>query len=254
MRYMVSYHTDIGIKKSTNQDALLIKTADTAYGKIAFAVICDGMGGLSKGEVASREVITAFSDWFSYQFPKLMKTGFTSEKICAEWNGIVISENEKIKKYGAAKGINLGTTMTAFLIMGDNYYVIHVGDCRLYECMDTLCQLTQDQTVVAKEIEKGNLTPIQAQADPRRSVLLQCIGASNEVIPDFFVGRVKKNCVYIMCTDGFRHEISSEELWSCFAPNHYTEDIMEQSQINLVDENKKRGETDNISVLTIKTY
>ncbi len=64
MRYKAAYHTDVGIRKKTNQDSLAIKIADTPYGMAAFAVICDGMGGLAKGEVASKEVICAFSDWF----------------------------------------------------------------------------------------------------------------------------------------------------------------------------------------------
>ena len=64
MEYVAAYHTDVGISKKTNQDSLAIKVVETKKGKIAFAIVCDGMGGLSKGELASKEVIMAFSDWF----------------------------------------------------------------------------------------------------------------------------------------------------------------------------------------------
>ena len=57
-----------------NQDAVLIKEAETDYGKVMLAVVCDGMGGLSRGEVASAALIRAFSDWFETRFPDLLYT------------------------------------------------------------------------------------------------------------------------------------------------------------------------------------
>ena len=49
MNFLSSAHTDVGIKKKTNQDSVLLKEADTEYGPVLLAVICDGMGGLAKG-------------------------------------------------------------------------------------------------------------------------------------------------------------------------------------------------------------
>ena len=64
MKFMAIADSDIGIVKDTNQDSLLIKHADTQRGEVLLAIVCDGMGGLTKGEVASATVIKAFSDWF----------------------------------------------------------------------------------------------------------------------------------------------------------------------------------------------
>ena len=64
MEYIATYHTDVGTRKETNQDSLAIKIVNTQEGNIAFAIVCDGMGGLAKGEVASKEVIEAFGTWF----------------------------------------------------------------------------------------------------------------------------------------------------------------------------------------------
>ena len=64
MKYRAAYHTDVGIKKKNNQDSLAIKIAETPNGQAAFAIICDGMGGLAKGELASKEVINAYCGWF----------------------------------------------------------------------------------------------------------------------------------------------------------------------------------------------
>ena len=62
MEFLATAHSDIGIKKKTNQDSVLIQIAKTDVGNIAFAMVCDGMGGLAKGELASATVIKAFAN------------------------------------------------------------------------------------------------------------------------------------------------------------------------------------------------
>ncbi len=69
MRFVATADTDIGISKNTNQDSLLIKHAIADDKEILLAVVCDGMGGLAKGELASATVIRAFSDWFDDELP-----------------------------------------------------------------------------------------------------------------------------------------------------------------------------------------
>ena len=63
MNFIISANTDVGISKSTNQDSLTNMVVNTPQGRMAFAVLCDGMGGLDKGEVASASVIHAFRNW-----------------------------------------------------------------------------------------------------------------------------------------------------------------------------------------------
>lgn len=62
--YKYGYCSEVGIKKSVNQDSLCIKNARLNNHDVLMAVVCDGMGGLSKGELASASVIRAFSKWF----------------------------------------------------------------------------------------------------------------------------------------------------------------------------------------------
>lgn len=69
MNYLTSIHTDAGIRKDRNQDSVLIETAATDYGQILLSVVCDGMGGLAKGEVASAMLVKAFPDGFIRNYP-----------------------------------------------------------------------------------------------------------------------------------------------------------------------------------------
>lgn len=254
MNYLAVARTDVGIVKQKNQDSLTVKVANMNGEQVVFAVMCDGMGGLEQGEVASATVIKKFENWFLRDFPQLVREGFDEGILRQQWESMLEELNEKIKRYGQSKQIRLGTTITSLLLYQGSYYSIHVGDSRAYEIADDLSIITQDQTVVALEIKKGLLTEEQAKTDPRRSILLQCIGASDVVVPDFYVGDVIENAVYMLCSDGFRHEITPDEIYEYFSPYALqTKEDMERSAEYLIELNKNRKERDNITVVLIRT-
>lgn len=255
MEFIVSATTDIGIVKETNQDGCSVKVINTPQGKMTFALLCDGMGGLAKGEVASTTVISAFNEWVYNKLPDLCRNGFDDATVRSQWEEIVVKQNQIIKAYGARQGIRLGTTIVAILLTQSRYYIMNVGDSRAYEISDTLYQITADQTFVAREVLLGRMTPEEAKVDPRRSVLLQCVGASDEVYPEMFFGEAKKDAVYMLCSDGFRHEITPDEIYEKFHPNVLVDTAsMEANARYLIDLNKQRCERDNITTLLIRTY
>ena len=255
MNFLTCAVTDVGISKQTNQDSYLIKTANTKIGRIAFAVVCDGMGGLAKGELASATVINAFSEWFNNTLPQLIENGLNDNIIRQQWTSLVKNNNNKIMAYGKANRINLGTTVCAILITQDRYYSLNVGDSRLYEISETLNQLTIDQTVVQREVDYGIITPEQAEIDPRRSVLLQCIGCNDVVEPVIDFGTPALNATYMLCSDGFRHEITPEEIFNAFHPNNMlSKEEMAANISALIEINKQRQENDNITVLAVRTF
>ena len=97
MKYKAAYYTDVGIKKKNNQDSLAIKIAETPKGSAVFAIICDGMGGLAKGELASKEVICAYCDWFEKDFPELVLSGtFNASILKQQWDMIAINEKAEL--------------------------------------------------------------------------------------------------------------------------------------------------------------
>lgn len=255
MNFIVSATTDIGLTKSTNQDSYSLKVFSSPKGKMVFAILCDGMGGLSKGEVASASVVNAFNKWAETKLPILSQSTIEDNEIRTDWVRIATEYNEKIKTYGAQCGTSMGTTVTAMLLTDTRYYIINVGDTRAYEISDVITVITKDQTVVAREVELGNLTPEEAEHDARRSVLLQCIGASDEVAPDMFFGDTKLNATYMLCSDGFRHEISEEEIYEHLNPSMMMDaDGMKHNMDVLIELNKQRQERDNISVITVRTF
>ena len=253
MEYSATYNTDIGIRKSTNQDSTAIRIVDTPEGQVAFAIVCDGMGGLAKGELASKEVITAFCRWFDEEFiTQVLDDSFSALR--DDWNSIIQTENRLLSVYGSDNNIMLGTTVSAILMYRNDFYIVHVGDSRVYELHDSVRILTKDQTFVAREIAAGRMTPEEAKIDPRRSVLLQCVGASAKVTPDFLKGKIQRNAVYFVCSDGFRHQISEEEIMEKLGPDNAANmEELKYGCVYLTELVKNRKETDNITVAAIKT-
>lgn len=254
MEFLTAVHTDIGIKKSTNQDSALLLEAKSDVGNVLLAVICDGMGGLAKGEVASAAVIRSFKDWFYTQLPEIMTLSDPKDRIFSSWEKIAFGCNDRIHDYSAKNSVTMGTTLIALLILGDKYYIINIGDSRAYRISDSLVQLTKDQTFVQREMDMGRMTYEEAKNSPQRNVLLQCIGASNFIEPDFFSGDVHTGEVYMLCSDGFRHIISSDEIYERLNPYVLVnEQSMNDNAVYLTELNKYRQELDNITVLLVKT-
>lgn len=256
MNFQTANHTDIGIRKKTNQDSLLIEQAQTDnYGTVLLAVVCDGMGGLAKGEVASATMIRRFSAWFNTELPAMLQRGFNPDELRNSWEKMAVQTSNKILAYGDACGISLGTTCVCLLIISNCFYIMNVGDSRVYLLSDGIYQRTKDQSYCQREIDLGRMTPEQAAVDPQRSVLLQCIGAGEVVDPDFFAGTVNPGECYLLCSDGFAHVISPQEIYDNLNPAvSVNSAIMKQNLVKLIELDKQRGETDNITALLIRTY
>ena len=255
MNFFTAVHTDIGIKKSTNQDSALVMEAKTDIGNVLLTVICDGMGGLAKGEVASSAVIQEYSQWFEQQLPTILSIEDPTDRIFSSWEKIVFACNEKISQYGKRNGVSMGTTLVAMLFVKERYYIINVGDSRVYSLSDQLYLLRKDQTFVQREMDMGRMTYEEAMNSPQRNVLLQCIGASNFIDPDYYTGDVLPNQSFMLCSDGFRHLISDAELYDNMNPYLLTdEQIMLDKCVYLTELNKSRMERDNITVALIKAY
>lgn len=254
MNFYIAGQTDVGIAKSTNQDSLLVKKIKTAYGEMVFSVLCDGMGGLAKGELASATVIRAFDEWAQNELPILGQNGHIDDmSLKNQWERIILEQNVKIKNYGMSIGVNIGTTAVILLVTQNRYYLMNVGDSRAYLLSDDITVLTKDQTLVEREVELGNITREQAEVDPRRSVLLQCVGASENVIPDMFYGDVMPNTAFLLCSDGFRHEITPQEIYANLNPDIILDSNEANSRLRmLITLNMQRNERDNITAALIK--
>lgn len=253
MKFLINAGTDRGIVKKVNEDRMAFQKARTLDGKnIAFAVLCDGMGGLRQGEVASGTLVQAFERWFKEEVELFSVREFDIERLKNQWIQVYESVNQRLLMYGMQKGIQLGTTVVAMFIIEDRYVILNIGDSRIYELGEHSKILTSDHTKVALKVKRGEITPSQAEKDPEGNILTQCVGATNRIFPEFIVGKLKPHYVYMLCSDGFRHVVRLEEFEKKFNYMNMQDEIHIKQEINyMIGIIKKRKEYDNISAIII---
>lgn len=253
MSYVVGAATDIGLVKDTNQDSLVIKSGKCNAKEVVLAVLCDGMGGLNKGELASAETVRRFGKWSEEQLPKIVEQGNMFRQIREDWNGMITDINQELYMYGQDNHTNLGTTITGIIIVDNEYLIINVGDSRTYILDEDIYQLTEDQSLIAREVKLGRLTEEQAKTDPRKNVLLQCVGATEDIEVEFYDGKLASGQGVLLCSDGFRHVVSDDEIYSYLKPDDMNSElIITQTLRQLIALNIARKESDNITAAFIK--
>ncbi len=255
MNYYISHSADAGIRKKINQDCGFVEKAISKAGKLVFAVLCDGMGGFSRGEEASRTIVDAFSRWFYENMPKYTDEEITRQLITEQWTSVIRSVNSSILSEATKSGEKMGSTVTALLLLHDRYFLLNIGDTRAYRIGESnMTQLTTDHTLVEEQIRLGKLTRQQAEVSPVRNVLTKCVGAVENAVPDFFFGETACGEAYVLCTDGFRHVLSPEEIKEALYTNTLSDiSCLASEERRLIELNMQRGEKDNISVITILT-
>lgn len=267
MRFKIAVCSAAGRKRRENQDSLLVKTARTEQGTVLLAAVCDGMGGLSLGELASSLLVQRLCSWFEEELPSLLareKARFglrgplgnfrkREERLRDSLEQLLGQVNREFCSYGKREGTELGTTATVLLAVGNRYLIAQVGDSRGYRIRLGICQITRDQTLVQRELEAGRITREEAVRDPRRSILLQCVGAEGGVCPDFYGGRLESGSLFLLCSDGFRHVVSQEELGERLSPGKLREEAdMERTLWELTGLIRQRQEQDDISAVLIR--
>ncbi len=253
MRFYTASATDVGTKRQINQDCLVVRNYSLPLGNIALAVLCDGMGGLSHGEIASRSIVSAFVNWADECLPKLDGKEIYDGDIRRQWTEITSLQNDIIRAFGESNGFKIGSTVTVMLLTETRYYILNLGDSRAYKIdASGTVRITTDHTVAENEIELGNMTETQALSSPMRSVLTKCVGISEITEPDMFFGDTEPKTIYLLCSDGFRHLITAEEMKvELYNGAAIDPASMKDSIERLIEINKQRGETDNISAAVI---
>ena len=232
--------TDKGRVREINEDSA--KGAINAYGNVLL-VVADGMGGNSKGEHASNELVNHLINSF-----RELDEEFKNIKVATKWLNKVISEaNEKI--YNTAqkdkKYQGMGTTLSACLIIKDQMITAQIGDSRIYRLSsDNLEQLTVDQTYVNYLINTKKLSPEEANSHPERHKLTNALGTKEVVNVDINVIPYNKEKL-LLCSDGLYNNIPVKDIYSILKGN----DSIERKCLQLIAFGNANGGTDNMAVI-----
>lgn len=252
MKYYYSCQTDIGIKRPVNEDAIMVKTARIKNHTIVLAAVCDGVGGLTKGDITSRKALTMMSAWLDAELPQLIGDSFDLRTIKYRLQNMVLEINSEVYLENVRTKIKSGTTLSAILICDDTYVITHVGDSRIYKIDHDLSQVTEDHSLVAEELRAGYITSDEALKSKESNVILRCIGSDANIELYATSGVIREDTGFVLCSDGFWHHITNEELYQSFKPKYDIDaSHLGQALYELTELAKTRGETDNISAIAL---
>jgi protein phosphatase len=146
----------------------------------------------------------------------------------------------------AASG--MGTTMTVALLHDDGTVTIgHVGDSRAYLLRDgALEQITDDHSLVAELVRRGELSPEEAEVHPQRSVITRALGTDPDVDADTFTVQAQAGDLFLLCSDGLTTMVDVETITKIVARN---QDDLRAAARSLIKEANDRGGDDNITTV-----
>lgn len=210
--------------RNSNMDSLILKRRLIDKKNTLLAVICDGVGGLTDGAYASVKTVQMLNEWFN--------NARTVDRIGIRMRDTVLSINASIIAQKKQKNIDTATTMSALLLVENDYYIVHVGDSRIY-CYenDTLIALTNDDVS-----ETGKLTVY--------------IGKAEDIFPQYYEGTTISK-VFFMCSDGLYRQMDMDFLRGRLK---ILNELTINEAMNVLPQFViSRGELDNISLAIVKT-
>lgn len=250
----VGTRTDRGIKRKhkPNEDSLFAaqgaRGTDSLPLHVGLFVIADGMGGHANGQDASRKAIQTIIDFL---LPKLMKVNEMQdtalERLLEEG---VQHANQAVHQNNMEKGGDMGTTMTAALVVNTTAYVANVGDSRtyLYREGKGLKKVTNDHSVVASLVEAGIIKPDDIYTHPKRNQIYRSLGEKSVVEVDTFTVRLLPGDKLVLCSDGLWDMVRDPKIEEVIKnslpdPNRTAEALIQAAL--------EGGGEDNVSVIVV---
>ncbi len=231
--------TDKGKTRATNEDSILL--IEEEEGKI-LAGVFDGMGGMEKGEVASKMA----ADTVKKVFEEGVYTGGDFVRKALE------EANSAVFRYSLSQGVQglMGTTAVIALVNQDKMYYGNAGDSRLYVLRKgRLMQKTHDHSLVAYQLRNGIITKEEAERSNRKNVLIKAIGIKKGEVPEMYPPEVlTKGDVVLLCSDGLYNMVSEGFIKKILG---LQKPINEKAQM-LINAANRNGGKDNISVVLIE--
>lgn len=213
--------------------------------------VADGMGGHSSGEIASRIAIDELSEFFR----------MTSQDTDATWpykmdkaknydenrlvTGIKLANIRIYEQATSEPGLDrMGTTIVSAYFAGNQAYIAHVGDSRVYLYRHgELRQMTEDHSLLNDYLKTKKLSPEEIEAFPHKNVIMRALGMGDAVQVDISRTDVVPGDTYLLCSDGLSGMVNDAGIVSILNKTKELEKACEQ----LIDMANAAGGNDNVT-------
>jgi len=216
---MINNHTTISGQgqRPYNEDSFFLNTNQQFY------MVCDGVGGSNRGDIASKKACEYFSEF-------LQRTGDFSETGMEE--ALQYTEHqfdEYIEQNSDTKG--MATTLTALKFLSGKAIIGHIGDSRVYQIRNgKILFETQDHSFVNELVASGFLTPEEAKVHPKRNKITRAIQGTEystlidvNILEDLLPGDY-----FMLCSDGILESIDEEFIESQFVMENNLENLQKK--------------------------
>jgi serine/threonine protein phosphatase PrpC len=199
--------TDVGRSREHNEDNYLVDK------KLGLFIVCDGMGGHAAGEVASAVAVRTLHEEVKREQDLIQdylagKTGGAKVSKRDLLNMLEFAVNRASGRIHAEalkdpKKRGMGTTLVAILFVGNQAFIIYVGDSRIYMMRDgVLEQLTEDHTVFNELIRRKKMARDQVEKLAQKNAITRAVGVYEHAEPDTLVVDLLAGDRFLLCSDG----------------------------------------------------
>jgi protein phosphatase len=240
-----------GMVRTHNEDSVFVD------GEAGLAVLADGMGGYSAGEVASGIAVNVVSNGL---MPEL-KSGREISKVDVQ-SGLTHAAMLLSQQIAAAnKGIyeaaqarpecaGMGTTIVAAVFFGNRVSIGHIGDSRCYRLRgEKFEQLTHDHSLLQEQIDSGVLTAEQAKYSLNKNLVTRALGIEAIVPADIIEYRLEANDIYLLNSDGLTDMVEPDAIHTIIEDKRAD---LAEAAAELIDVANRNGGRDNISVILVR--
>ncbi|MBV9706508.1 MAG: serine/threonine-protein phosphatase [Chloroflexi bacterium] len=253
-------HMDIGVnwdkgitrKDMPNEDSLVVLQGTCICNELlvpfGLFIVADGMGGHSFGLQASRIAIRHITQTVLQNI--LKSDQLSDELLTAMLVESVELANRAIYQWSQVKGYDVGTTLTAALVIVGKAYIVNVGDSRTYrhDPQSGLLQITCDHSLVASLVAAGAITREEVYTHPDRHKIYRCLGNENKLDVDWFVIDLRSGDTLLLCSDGLWEMVRDQHIERILRRNSNAA----QSANELLEVALKAGGQDNVSAIVVR--
>jgi serine/threonine protein phosphatase PrpC len=226
--------TDVGVVRGHNEDCHVVDPS------LGLFVVCDGMGGHAKGEVASSTACGTIRDGVASRPPSPRLR--VARDLLVE---AIHTANRCVFRLGSGNR-RPGTTVAALLWGGGGFVIAHVGDSRVFRLRGgELLQLTRDHSLANQLVDQHLLSPEEAARLPQRHVITRGLGLRAEVAIDVRASRVFCGDVFLVASDGLE-VLGPEVVQACL-------DLRPTAAVDrLIARSLTAGAPDNVTVIVVR--
>lgn len=219
--------------------------------------VSDGMGGALAGEVASKMAVECVCEKLLEATEDIEET-LTPEAaeyhLIAKLYNATLYANHLVHEHGRTdpQFQGMGATFTGIGLTAKGVDVIQVGDSRAYLIRNNrIYQITKDQSLVQQLIDAQQISPEEAETHTLKNVILQALGAQNEIFPVSARLSPCRDDVLLLCSDGLSNKVSAAAIQQTITENLTS---LEKAAVSLIEQANANGGEDNITVVIAKIY